>query len=134
MLVLLQSKFVTCRNGANNFAIYFRVILLLWTLQSENEDSHVDVGTWKSVHYACAKSGKTIFKIYCCTVRKWNPKVLSKKMVILDIYGIKAWIHGMNFYRWISYNFFRVCFKRLSVYQVFRMFFLVCLLFCIQAG
>ena len=70
MLVLLQSKFVTCRNGANNFAIYFRMILLLWTLQSENEDSHVDVGTWKSVHYACAKSVKTIFQIFFARVRK----------------------------------------------------------------
>ena len=62
MLVLLQSKFLTCRNGANNFAIYFRMILLLRTLQSENEDSHVDVGTWKSVYYACPKEGKPFSK------------------------------------------------------------------------
>ena len=87
----------------------------------------------ENLYITLAQSRENHFPNFFCTVRKWNPKVLSKKMVILDIYGIKAWIHGMNFYRWISYNFFRVCFKRLSVYQVFRMFFLVCLLFCIQA-
>ena len=71
--------------------------MLLRTLRSETEDGDVDVGIWKSVHYACAKSGKTrmqssvawgghekvrldnLMKIYT---------IFSKIMVILDIYGV----------------------------------------------
>ena len=98
----------------------------LRTLQSENEDGNLDVGTWKSVHFACAKLRKTILessvardgreKVICDVLMK-TCNILSKIMVILDIHGIKV------FCSWISYNFFRVHFERLSVYQVFCMFF-----------
>ena len=72
---------------------------LLRTSRSENEDGNVDISTWKSVHYACVKSRKTILQ--SSVAREGREKVsfdvliktcniLFKIMVILDIYGIKV--------------------------------------------
>ena len=69
------------------------------TLRSEKEGSNVDVGTWNSVHYTCAKSRKTLFqssvardgreKVSCDVLIK-TCNILSKIMVVLDIHGIKV--------------------------------------------
>ena len=72
---------------------------LIRTLRSENEDGNVDVGTRKSVYYACAKSRKSLLQ--SSIARDGREKVsfdvlmktcniLSKIMVILDIYGKKV--------------------------------------------
>ena len=71
----------------------------IWTLRSEKEDGNVDVGTWKSVHDACAKSRKTLLlssvardgreKVSCDVLMK-TCNILSKIMVILDIHGINV--------------------------------------------
>ena len=100
-------------------------------------DGNADLGISKSEQYARANSMKTLLQSsvaragpekvsFDVVMKTWN--ILSKIMILLVIYGIVD-----NFYSWISYNFFRVHFERLSVYEVFCVFFLVCLLFCIQA-
>ena len=69
------------------------------TLLSEKEGGNVDASTWKSVHYACEKSRKTLLQ--SSVARDGREKVsfdvpiktcniLSKIMVILDIYSIKV--------------------------------------------
>ena len=69
------------------------------TLWSENKDGILYVGTWKSAHYACAKSRKPLLessvardgreKVSCDVLMK-TCNILSKIMVVLDIYGIKV--------------------------------------------
>ena len=69
------------------------------TSWSKNEDSNVDVGTWQSVNYACAKSRKILLqssvardgreKVSCDVLMK-TCNILSKIMVVSDIYGIKV--------------------------------------------
>ena len=72
---------------------------IIRTLGPENEDGNVDVGTWKSVHFACAESRKTLLQSsvarvgrgkVSCDVLIETCNILSKIMVILDIYGIKV--------------------------------------------
>ena len=60
-----------------------------------------------------------------CDVLMKTCNILSKLMVILDIYGIKVLTisKATLIIQLLSYNSFRVHFERLSVYQVFRMFF-----------
>ena len=60
-----------------------------------------------------------------CDVLMKTCNILSKLMVILDIYGIKMLTisKATLIIQLLSYNSFRVHFERLSVYQVFRMFF-----------
>ena len=84
------------------------------TLRSGNEDGDVDVGTWKFVHYACAKSRKTIFqgsvkrdgreKVSFDVLMKTG-NILSKIMVILDIYGIKMLTTFTTEYHTIFFGF-----------------------------
>ena len=72
---------------------------IIRTLGPENEDGNVDVGTWKSVHFACAESRKTLLQSsvarvgrgkVSCDVLIETCNILSKIIVILDIYGIKV--------------------------------------------
>ena len=72
---------------------------LFLTLRSENEDGNVDVSTWKSVYNACAKSRKTLLQSSVARDRREKVSfdvlmktcnILSKIMVILDIYGTKV--------------------------------------------
>ena len=72
---------------------------IIRTLGPENEDGNVDVGTWKSVHFACTESRKTLLQSsvarvgrgkVSCDVLIETCNILSKIMVILDIYGIKV--------------------------------------------
>ena len=60
-----------------------------------------------------------------CDVLMKTCNILSKLMVILDIYGIKVLTisKATLIIQLLSYNSFRVHFERLSVYQVFCMFF-----------
>ena len=99
---------------------YVQVSLTDWfqhditTLRSGNEDGDVDVGTWKFVHYACAKSRKTIFqgsvkrdgreKVSFDVLMKTG-NILSKIMVILDIYGIKMLTTFTTEYHTIFFGF-----------------------------
>ena len=71
---------------------------ILRTLWCKKEDGNDDVGTWKSVHYACAKSRKILWKnsvardghekVSCDVIMK-TCNIWSKILVILAIYGIK---------------------------------------------
>ena len=99
---------------------YVQVSLTDWfqpditTLRSENEDGDVDVGTWKFAHYACAKSRETIFqgsvkrdgreKVSFDVLMKTG-NILSKIMVILDIYGIKMLTTFSTEYHTIFFGF-----------------------------
>ena len=86
------------------------------------------------MHYAWAKSRKILLqssvardgreKVSCDFLMK-TCNILSKLMVILDIYGIKVLTisKATLIIQLLSYNSFRVHFERLSVYQVFCMFF-----------
>ena len=69
------------------------------------------------------------FAKFCCTGRTWKGKLWRsygnlQHFVQNHGYFRYLWHKSVyNFYSWISYNFFRVHFERLSVYQVFCMFF-----------
>ena len=112
-------------------------VSLLRTLRSENKDGNVDVGTWKSVHYACAKSRKTLLessvardgreKVSCDVLMK-TCNILSKIMVILDIHGIKLLtIFTLEYHT----TFFEFILKDWACIKCFACFFGLFTFFCI---
>ena len=102
---------------------------LIRTLRSENEDGNVDVGTWKSIHYACAKSRKALFQSFVARDGRENVSwdvlmktcdILSKIMVILDIHGIKILkIFTVEYHR----TFFEFILKDWASIKCFACFF-----------
>ena len=134
------SHLIHLENIKTNWVISFHKLSTfkqIWTLRSEKEDGNVDVGTWKSVHDACAKSRKTLLlssvardgreKVSCDVLMK-TCNILSKIMVILDIHGITVLTIFTAEYHT---TFFEFILKDWACIKCFACFFGLITIFCI---